>query len=94
MDRAGAAAEELAIAALGWMAGDDELLQAFILRTGLGPQALREAAGSAEFLGGVLDFILEDDARVLALAGALGCAPEEIAAARARLPGGDLPHWT
>jgi 2-hydroxychromene-2-carboxylate isomerase len=87
-------AEALGALALGWIARDRELLDAFMGAAGLSPDELRARAGDPEFLGFVLDFVLEDDERVTAVAAEAGLAPEKLLAARAALPGGDAPHWT
>lgn len=87
-------AEWLALVALGWLAADAGRLAAFLAATGAAPSDLRARAGEAAFLGGVLDFVLAEDARVLAVAAEAGVPPGEVAAARAALPGGGTPHWT
>lgn len=87
-------AEAVALEALGWLAADDELVGGFLGATGLDAGDLRAAAGSPEFLGAVLDFILADDATVVAFAAQAGLKPEQVMAVRAALPGGDAPHWT
>jgi 2-hydroxychromene-2-carboxylate isomerase len=89
-----AEAEALAARALAWLAADPDLLGAMMAAAGLSPEALRRRAGDPELLGFVLDFVLEDDARVLAVAAEAGVRPERLAVARAALPGGDAPHWT
>lgn len=89
-----AQAETLAAQALAWIAADEEALGALMGAAGLAPQDLRARAGEPEFLGFVLDFVLEDEMRVLDLAAALGLPPEQVASARAALPGGDTPFWT
>lgn len=87
-------AEALALAALGWLVGDPGRAATFLAQTGLAPGALAPMAADPVFLGAVLDHVLAEDARVLDLAAELGVAPGEILSARARLPGGDAPHWT
>jgi len=89
-----ALAETRALAVLGWLAGHDDLSPVFLGATGLSKDDLRALAGQAEFLAAVLDFVVQDDAWVLACCAALDWRPEEIMAIRAALPGGDLPHWT
>lgn len=86
-------AEIVALRALSWLA-EAELLDTFQAATGADLGAVREAAGDPEFLGAVLDFILGRDDWVAGAAGAQDLPPEAIVAARAALPGGDLPHWT
>ncbi len=87
-------AETVALRALGWIAGDAERLGAFLGASGLDPATLRARAADPEMLASVLDFLLADDAQVLAFAADAGLAPEAALRARAALPGGDLPHWT
>ena len=87
-------AEALAARALAWMAGDHELIGRFLAASGAGPAELRAAAAEPGFLGFVLDYVLADEATLLAFAEADGVRPERVARARAALPGGDLPNWT
>lgn len=87
-------AEFIAIQALGHIAGDEELLFAFLDITGLSPDDLRSRAGESDILGGVLDFILMDEARLLAFCEAADLKPEIPGRARRLLPGGEEVHWT
>ncbi|MFC0279139.1 DUF3572 domain-containing protein [Falsigemmobacter intermedius] len=87
-------AETLALQALGWIASEDELFGVFLNATGASQSDLREQAGNAHFLGAVLDFILQEDDRVLRFAEAAGVAPTAPGQARQVLPGGETPHWT
>ncbi|MCC5985722.1 MAG: DUF3572 family protein [Rhodobacteraceae bacterium] len=87
-------AETVALAALGWLAAQDDLWPVFLGATGADAAAVRAGAGDPEFLAAVLDFILMDDAWVIAAAAAQEVAPERLAQARAALPGGAAVHWT
>ncbi len=87
-------AEALAVQALVWMAGDAELVGRFLAATGAGPADLRARATEPEFLGFVLDFLLSNEAALVAFALAENIRPELPMRARAALPGGELPHWT
>ncbi len=87
-------AEVLAIKALGWLAGQDDLLATFLDASGAAIDDLRTRVTDPAFLAAVLDFILMDDAWVLGFAAHAAIPPEQILRARAGLPGGDLPHWT
>lgn len=87
-------AELLALQALGWIAGQEDLAGSFLGATGAGVDDLRERAGDPEFLGFVLDFLLSDEEALLAFCQASGVAPDRPMRARAALPGGDLPNWT
>ena len=57
----------------------------FFALTGLDPTSLRDAAGSPEFVKGLLDFVLADEKVLLAVAEAQETTPEAIVAARAAL---------
>lgn len=88
------AAEALALEALAWLAEDPERIGPFLGAAGASAGELRARAGEAEFLGFVLDFLLADEAALLAFCDAAGRPYEAPMRARAALPGGDLPHWT
>lgn len=90
----GPQAEALAARALVWMAGDAALIGRFLAATGAGPADLRARAAEPEFLGFVLDFLLTDEAALVAFAAAAGIRPDQPMRARAALPGGALPNWT
>jgi len=88
------AAETFALDVLAWLAGTDDLLPVFLGSTGASVDDVRERAGDAEFLGAVLDFLMLDDAWVLAFAGDRGIDPERVMRARMALPGGAQVNWT
>lgn len=81
-------AEAVAIRGLQHIAGDRELLHRFLNLTGLSPQGLRDAAVSAEFLPGVLDFFMADEPALVSFAASIGESPMTIAVARAVLSRG------
>ena len=87
-------AEVIALQALGWLVGNEELLPVFLGATGSSEDDIRQRAADAEFLGSVLDFLMMDDAWVVAFCDANGLAYEDPMAARAQLPGGEQVHWT
>ncbi len=87
-------AVELAQAALVWLAARPDLLGAFLAMTGAGPAEVRARAADPEFLGFVLDHLLQSDALVTAFAADAGVKPDQPARARAALPGGYAPDWT
>lgn len=89
-----AAAETLALRAMSWMAADPMLIGGFLAESGSSPAAIAQDLHRPAFLAAVLDYVLAEDQRVLALAENLGIRPQEVAASRALLPGGDLPNWT
>ena len=79
--------EVVAIQGLGFIAADDDLLRRFLNETGCDPGDLRERARDPGFLGGVLDFLLAWEPRLLAFANASGIVPESVEVARRKLPG-------
>ena len=74
----------IALYALGHIVGDGPLLQHFCRESGLDASDLKPLAG---FLGGVLDFMLAEETRLLAFCEAACIAPDEPANARRALPG-------
>ena len=87
-------AELLALQALGWLAGNDELLPQFLSASGALLADLTGAAQDPAFLASVLDFLLNDDAWVIGFCDATGHKYTEPMTARAYLPGGPATHWT
>ncbi len=87
-------AELLAIEALSWLVGNDELLPVFLGATGAGEQDLRDRAKDPEFLASVLDFLLMDDAWVAQFCDSAQYAYDFPVRARAALPGGAQVNWT
>jgi Protein of unknown function (DUF3572) len=87
-------AEILALQVLEWVAGQEETVNAFLGGSGLLPSDLARIGGDPVLMAAVLDFLLEDEALLLAFCADTGVAPTAPMAARAHLPGGDVPHWT
>lgn len=94
MPKSAHAAETLALNALAWLVGQDDLLPVFLGSSGLSEGELRERAQDPELLGSVLDFLLMDDAWVMQFCDASGIGYELPMQARAQLPGGAQVHWT
>ena|SRR2546423_1202098 len=80
-------AENLAIQALGFMAGEPERLGHFLAATGIGPEMIRKAATDPSFLAGVLDHVVADEPLLIAVADHVGVAPQDIEHAQAVLSG-------
>ncbi len=87
-------AETLALQALGWLAANDDLMPVFLGATGASVDDLKAQAGDAAFLGSVLDFLVMDDAWVIAFCDAHGVPYDTPMQARQALPGGGQVHWT
>lgn len=75
-------AETVAVAALGFLAGDPERLSRFLALTGIDPGNIRTVAGHPAFLASVLDHVMSDESLLLAFSANGGIAPERIAPAR------------
>lgn len=87
-------AETMALRALSWLAGNEELLPVFLGSTGASLNDLAAGASDPGFLGAVLDFILMDDAWVVSCCETMGVPFDSLIQARAALPGGAETHWT
>lgn len=87
-------AETIALQALGWLAANEELLPVFLGATGASEADLRARAAEPEFLGSVLDFLMMDDAWVVAFCEGQGLSFDAPMMARAALPGGAQVNWT
>lgn len=79
------AAQNLAVAALSFLASEPEHLGGFLAATGIGPNEIREASSDPGFLGGVLDHLSGDEALLIAFAQQQGIDPAEVERARAAL---------
>lgn len=88
------AAETLALQALTWLAGNDDLFPVFLGATGASATNIAADAGEPAFLGSVLDFVLTDDAWVTAFCDAAALPYDAPMLARAALPGGEQINWT
>ena len=80
-------AQTIALKALGYLAADEDLLEPFLGSTGLGVGDLRAGATDSAFLAGILDYLMQNEALLLAFAASEELAPETIVRARQRLPG-------
>ena len=87
-------AEEVALKCLAWLAGNEDLLPVFMGATGASADDIRQGTQNPEFLGSVLDFLLMDDAWIMAFCADENLPNEAPMAARAALPGGGQVHWT
>lgn len=87
-------AEVLAIQALSWILAQDDLVGQFLNATGADQRQLSALARDPAFLGGVLDFLMDDDARVMAFCNSAMLPYTAPMQARSALPGGERWHWT
>jgi hypothetical protein len=84
------AAEALALAVLSYLLEDPDRASRFCAATGLGGAELARYVGDSAFLGGVLDFVLDDERLLVEVAAASETPPEAFNAARQRLPGASV----
>jgi hypothetical protein len=87
-------AEAIALQALAWLVGDEDLLPVFLGSTGASTGDLATGATDTAFLASVLDFLLLDDAWVLRFAKSAELPPEDVMRALNSLPGAAQVHWT
>ena len=80
---------DIADAGFSHIAADAELIEALLAQSGSDVAGLRAMAARPEFAVFVLDFLLEQDQRVLDFAASAGIRPERVQMARAILGGGD-----
>jgi Protein of unknown function (DUF3572) len=78
-------AEEIAAAALGFIAADEDRLANFFALTGLAPEEIRGAIARPGFLASVLQHVLSDEATAAAFAAENGLSPEDLHRTAARL---------
>lgn len=87
-------AETLALQALSWLITQPEEFSAFQAASGANPADMASLAQSPAFLGAVLDFVLEADARVMAFCDAHGKRYDAPMQAKAVLAGPAAMNWT
>ncbi len=82
-------AQTIAVRALGFIAGDAELLPRFLAITGIEAAGIRRAAQEPGFLAGVLDFLLAHEPSLMRFTEETGTAPAAVVDARRALAHGD-----
>lgn len=80
-------AEATAVAILGWLAGEPELLSRFLALTGVAPGEVREAVNDPGFLAGLVDFLMGHEPTLMAFSAATGIRPDAVVHAHAILSG-------
>ena len=87
-------AEVIALKALAWLAGNDELCPIFLGASGGSVDDMRDRATEPAFQAAVLEFITMDDAWVVAFCDSIGIGYDQPLRARYALPGAESVHWT
>jgi hypothetical protein len=85
-------AQTTALQALAWIASDEDLLLALLERTGASGDDLRASAADPEFLGAVMDFLLENEQILTDFCEQNDFPPETPKQVRQALPGA-APEW-
>ena len=75
----------MALAALGWVLGDDDRAARLLTLTGLDADALRAGLGDPAVLGAVLAFLTSHEPDLIAAAEDLGVPPQALAQAAEQL---------
>lgn len=87
-------AETIALQIMGWLAAEDDLLGVFLGASGADLNDMKRRAAEPEFQLAVVDFVLMDDAWVIACCTALGLENAALQQVRQALPGGQETNWT
>lgn len=87
-------AEAIALMALGWLVGHDELRGVFVGSTGADPRELALRALEPAFQAAVLRFLTMDDNWIIAFCDAHELSYDQPLRALHALPGGAPPEWT
>jgi len=85
--------EAVAVAALGWIAGNEDMLNRFLALTGIEAGQVRQAAAEPGFLAGVLDFLLAHEPSLMAFCNETETDPDVVQRARERLLGNPGNEW-
>ena len=78
-------AETIALAALGWILGDQPRADRLLDLTGLTPQVLRDRLAETGVQAAVLEFLINHEPDLVAASEALQIPPEQIVAAHHQL---------
>ena len=80
-------AETIALKALEFLLDKEELKTEFLSISGLSAKDITSEFKNPEFLGGVLDFLLQNELALIAFCDKIGIKPEEPLKQRYSLPG-------
>lgn len=80
-------ADETAIAVLGWLASEPDMLGRFLALSGTDPGSLRSAIHEPAFKAGLLDFLMGHEPTLMAFSAATGTPPEDVVQAHRHFAG-------
>jgi len=87
-------AETIALQALGWLAGNDDLCPIFLGASGASLQDMRDRATDPQFLSSVLEFLTLNDDWIISFCDFAGLSYDLPLRARHALPGAEQVEWT
>lgn len=87
-------AEILSLQALSHIAGDEDILMAYLRLSGITPEELKNSAADPATLGSILDYFLQNEKRLIEFCQAVEIAPAQVQKARQLLPGGEPVHYS
>ncbi len=74
-------AEDTAVAVLGWLAGQPDLMSRFLALSGLTADGLRQASTEPGFFAGLLAFLMNHEPTLMAFCEETGTPPARVAGA-------------
>lgn len=87
-------AEIIALQALAWLAGNDELCPIFLGATGGSTDEMHSRATDPAFQASILEFLTMDDAWIIAFCDSIDLGYDKPLRARYALPGTEQTEWT
>ena len=87
-------AQTIALHALAWLVGNDDLCPAFLGATGSSVDDLRSQAMDPAFQASVLEFLTSNDEWVMAFCDTIELGYDQPLLARYAIPGAEAVHWT
>ena len=87
-------AETIALQALGWLAGDDDLCGTFLGATGASLDEMRQRATEPAFLASVLGFLTMNDDWIIGFCDQVGLSYDQPLRALHAHPGAEQVEWT
>ena len=85
-------AQTISLRALAFIAERPHLLDGLTLSSGASLDDLKSSISDPEFLGGILDFLMQSDAHISEFCDEIMISPEELCTARQYLPGWTTPE--
>jgi hypothetical protein len=86
-------ADEIAIAILGWLSGQPDLMSRFLAMTGIEASDIRRAAQEPGFFGGLTGFLMNHEPTMMAFCADTGIAVGRLQAAHQHFAGPTEGAW-